>query len=90
MEYDLGRAFTSFQAVTGRSDDTDSDAISQIELFVDGAPQGKFTLKRGTVRKIERQVRGALTLKMIVSTVKEARCDRDHADLALGDPKIIS
>lgn len=88
MEYDLGRSFTSFHAVTGMSDN--SDATSQVELFVGGVPQGKFTIQRGTVHKINLSVRGILTLKIIVSTVKTARCDRENAGLTLGDPKLIS
>jgi serine/threonine protein kinase len=89
-KYDLGRSFTSFHAVAGMSDNTDSDAISQVELFVDGVPQGKFTVQRGTVHQIDLQVRDTLTLKIIVSTVKGARCDRDDAGLTLGDPKLTS
>ncbi|MDN5857582.1 MAG: protein kinase [Pseudonocardia sp.] len=90
MEYDLARAYSSFQAVVGMSDDTDSGAEFRIEFFVDGLPQGQLTVKRGKVDPVTLSVRGVLTLKVIVSTVTGAQCDRGYPGLALGDPQLIS
>lgn len=90
IEYDLGRHYQDFTTVIGMSDNTDSDAVSQVEFFVDGLPAGKFTVKRGTVTPVAFSVRGALTLKVTVSTITGAKCQSNDNGLTLADPKLVS
>jgi len=88
IEYNLGRAYTSFESLLGVSDASDSSGQYKVEVFVDGIPVGTWTVQRGSTEEIELPVVGALTLEFTVSTL--AAQQNCSGGLTLADPKLIS
>lgn len=87
-EYNLGRAFTSFDTLLGMSDATDSSAQFKVEIFREGLPVGSYTLQRGKTEQVDLEIGGALTLKFTVSTiVAQQTC---NGGLTLADPRLVS
>lgn len=63
-EFDLGRSWTTFEAVVGLSDDSNSDAEVAVRALADGDLVFSHTLSLGQAEEISVPVEGALRLRL--------------------------
>lgn len=73
MEYDLGRDWTTFEAVIGLTDDSVEGSQITFRMYADSRVVLTHTLSRGETEEISVDVEGALHLKLEAERVGSAR-----------------
>ncbi|MGB7983272.1 MAG: protein kinase [Candidatus Nanopelagicales bacterium] len=84
-EYDLGRSFTNFQGSVGLSDDSDSEAKVQAEIYSDGTRLFNKSASLGNPAKFDVDVTNGLRLKLVMTPTE---CGEDDFSLAWLDSQL--
>lgn len=86
LEYDLGRAYRTFSATAGLSDDSASEGALQIDVFLDGRSIFSGTSTLGQPVTIDVDVSGGLRLAISAARVEPDCSDWSSVDAVWADP----
>ncbi|MEY9212715.1 NPCBM/NEW2 domain-containing protein [Thermobifida halotolerans] len=85
IEYDLNRSWTTFEAVVGLEDTSQSDATVTFIVIVDGDEVANETVGLGAEREVSVDITGGLRLRLQVEPGPEC----GDANAVWGDPRVL-
>jgi hypothetical protein len=85
VEFDLGRAYKTFDATVGTRDDTNANVRYDYRVLVDGVQKASGTAQLGSTKSLSISVKGALRLRL-EATVRCGKAADNKGRFAFASP----